>query len=166
MKKNIACVALAVIAVILVLALLIQLIPYGRNHTNPAVIAEPKWDGPKTKELAQRARYDCHSNETAWPWYTNIAPFSWLVQNDVDEGRRALNFSEWDRPQRRVDEASRIVLEGEMPPGNLLAYAPQCPALTGRGKPDSTGVGKYDRAIIRNFYNALSRISVISSCES
>ena len=124
MKKNIARVALAVIAVILVLALLIQLIPYGRNHTNPAVIAEPKWDSPKTKELAQRACYDCHSNETAWPWYTNIAPFSWLVQNDVDKGRRALNFSEWDRPQRRVNEASRIVLEGEMPPGIYLLMHP------------------------------------------
>jgi len=124
MKKNIARVALAVIAVILVLALLIQLIPCGRNHTNPAVIAEPKWDGPKTKELAQRTCYDCHSNETAWPWYTNIAPFSWLVQNDVDKGRRALNFSEWDRPQRRVDEASRIVLEGEMPPGIYLLMHP------------------------------------------
>ena len=124
MKKNIARVALAVIAVILVLALLIQLIPYGRNHTNPAVIAEPKWDGPKTKELAQRTCYDCHSNETAWPWYTNIVPFSWLVQNDVDKGRRALNFSEWDRPQRRVDEASRIVLEGEMPPGIYLLMHP------------------------------------------
>jgi len=123
-KKNIARVALAVIAVILVLAFLIQLIPYGRNHTNPAVIAEPKWDGPKTKEIAQRACYDCHSNETAWPWYTNIAPFSWLVQNDVDEGRRALNFSEWDRPQRRVDEVSRIVLEGEMPPGIYLLMHP------------------------------------------
>jgi hypothetical protein len=123
-KKNIAPVALAVIAVILVLALLIQLIPCGRNHTNPAVIAEPKWDSPKTKELAQRTCYDCHRNETAWPCYTNIAPFSWLVQNDVDEGRRALNFSEWDRPQRRVDEASRIVLEGEMPLGIYLLMHP------------------------------------------
>ena len=122
--EKIARVALVIIAVILVLALLIQLIPYGRNHTNPAVIVEPKWDSPKTKELAQRACYDCHSNETAWPWYTNIAPFSWLVQKDVDDGRRALNFSEWDRPQRRVDEASRIVLEGEMPPGIYLLMHP------------------------------------------
>ena len=58
---------------------------------------------------------DCHSNLTEWPWYTNVAPMSWLVQRDVDEGRRILNFTEWDRPQR-TDEIGEVVLGGEMPP--------------------------------------------------
>jgi hypothetical protein len=66
----------------------IQVIPYGRSHTNPPVTGEPAWDSPKTRELAVRACYDCHSNQTVWPWYSHIAPISWLVQQDVDEGRR------------------------------------------------------------------------------
>jgi hypothetical protein len=59
---------------------------------------------------------DCHSNETIWPWYSSIAPISWLVQRDVDQGRRAVNFSEWSRPQKEAREAAKTVREGEMPP--------------------------------------------------
>jgi len=57
-----------------------QLVPYGHAHTNPPVTGEPKWDSPQTRELAKRACFDCHSNETDWPWYSNIAPVSWLIQ--------------------------------------------------------------------------------------
>jgi hypothetical protein len=102
---------------------LAQLVPYGRNHTNPQVVQEPKWDSPQTLALAQRACFDCHSNETKWPWYSNVAPASWLVQRDVDEGRRRLNFSEWNSAVtaqrgrgRNPQEISGIVLQGEMPP--------------------------------------------------
>lgn len=93
----------------------IQLIPYGRHHSNPPVTQAIQWDSPRTEELARRACYDCHSNETEWPWYSNIAPVSWLVQKDVEEGREALNFSEWDQPQGEADEAAETVREGEMP---------------------------------------------------
>ena len=103
------------IAIVAVLVI-IQLIPYGRAHDNPPVTQAVRWDSPRTEELARRACYDCHSNETDWPWYSNIAPFSWLVQMDVDEGRKALNFSEWNRPQEEADEAAETVREGEMPP--------------------------------------------------
>jgi mono/diheme cytochrome c family protein len=97
--------------------LVIQFIPYGRAHDNPPVLAEPAWDSPATRELAQRACFDCHSNETNWPWYTNIAPVSWLATHDVEEGRRALNFSEWGTSGGgHTDEASEVVREGEMPP--------------------------------------------------
>jgi Haem-binding domain len=68
--------------------LLIQLIPYGHDHANPPVGAEPAWDSPATRELATAACFDCHSNETEWPWYTSVAPFSWLTQRDVEEGGR------------------------------------------------------------------------------
>ena len=71
--------------------LAIQLIPYGRAHANPPVLAEPAWDSPATRDLAVRACFDCHSNETVWPWYSNIAPVSWLVQRDVDGGRNKAN---------------------------------------------------------------------------
>lgn len=97
--------------------LLIQFIPYGRAHDNPPVLAEPAWDSPATRELAQRACFDCHSNETNWPWYTSIAPVSWLATHDVEEGRQTLNFSEWGTSGgEHTDEASEVVREGEMPP--------------------------------------------------
>jgi hypothetical protein len=96
--------------------LAIQLVPYGRNHTNPPVIGEPRWDAPATRALARQACFDCHSNETEWPIYASIAPASWLVQRDVDLGRAALNFSEWPRPQEEAKDAAEEVLEGEMPP--------------------------------------------------
>ena len=52
---------------------------------------------PHIVTILDRACLDCHSNQTRWPWYSNVAPVSWLVQADVDEGRRVLNFSEWTR---------------------------------------------------------------------
>jgi mono/diheme cytochrome c family protein len=110
-------VARTVALVIVGLFVAIQLVPYGRDHTNPPVTAEPAWDTPQTRELASTACFDCHSNETVWPWYTNVAPMSWLIQRDVDEGRARLNFSQWDQPQdAETDEIGGIVLEGEMPP--------------------------------------------------
>jgi mono/diheme cytochrome c family protein len=98
----------------------IQLVPYGRAHTNPPVVAEPAWDSQITRELASRACFDCHSNETRWPWYAHVAPMSWLVQDHVDEGREVLNFSEWNRPYDEADEAGETVEAGEMP---MAAYA-------------------------------------------
>lgn len=101
---------------LLALLLLIQFVPYGRAHENPPVREEPKWDSPATRALAQRSCFDCHSNETKWPWYTWVAPMSWLVQRDVHEGREHMNLSEWDREQKHADEAPEMVEEGEMPP--------------------------------------------------
>jgi hypothetical protein len=107
---------LAAFFVILILGVAIQAIPYGRRHTNPPVLAEPRWDSPQTRTLAARACFDCHSNETVWPWYSNLAPMSWLVQDDVDDGRKAVNLSEWSRPQKEAHELPKIVKKGEMPP--------------------------------------------------
>lgn len=94
----------------------IQLVPYGRAHRNPPVRAEPAWDSPSTRGLAVRACFDCHSNETEWPWYANVAPVSWLIQRDVEEGRRAVNYSEWDRRQEEGAESAASVEKGAMPP--------------------------------------------------
>ena len=93
----------------------IQFVPYGRDHVNPPVVREPTWDSPETRALAKQACFDCHSNETAWPAYSRVAPVSWLIQRDVVEGRAVLNFSEWQRPQEEAKEAAEEVLEGEMP---------------------------------------------------
>ena len=84
------------LGIVVVMGLLIQVIPYGHDHTNPPVVNEPNWDSPQTREITKRACFDCHSNETVWPWYSNIAPVSWLVYRDVSDGREHLNFSEWD----------------------------------------------------------------------
>ena len=110
----------------LVAALLaIQLVPYGRSHSNPPLQSEPQWDSPATRTLARQACFDCHSNETEWPAYASIAPASWLVQHDVDEGRAVLNFSEWQRPQEEAAKASEELLEGEMPSAAYLLLHPQ-----------------------------------------
>lgn len=107
------------------LVILIQVIPYGRNHTNPPVVAEPSWNSPQTRALAMRACMDCHSNQTNWPWYSNIAPFSWLVQHDVDEARQRLNFSEWGKGRQETDEIYRMINSGEMPPFQFLIMHPE-----------------------------------------
>jgi hypothetical protein len=126
------------IGIAVLLALLIQLIPFGHNHTNPPVVREPNWDSPQTRELAKRACFDCHSNETVWPWYSNIAPVSWLVYRDVAEGRQHINFSEWDvhpsmpagegegEQHQHGPEVFKEVLEShEMPPAVYLLQHPE-----------------------------------------
>lgn len=98
-----------------VLLLAIQLVPYGRrHHRNPPVRSEPAWDSPITRDLARHACFDCHSNDTAWPLYASVAPMSWLVQHDVNEGRTVLNFSEWPSSSKEAGEAAKEVREGEM----------------------------------------------------
>ncbi|MEP6666942.1 MAG: heme-binding domain-containing protein, partial [Nocardioidaceae bacterium] len=101
----------------------IQLVPYGRDHTNPKVVAEPPWASTTTSATAVIACFDCHSNQTVWPWYSNIAPISWLVQRDVDEGRKRMNLSEWTQGQG--SEAAEKVEAGEMPPFQYLLAHPE-----------------------------------------
>jgi hypothetical protein len=110
---------------VLALVLVAQLVPYGRDHHNPPLAAEPSWNSSTTRALADRACFDCHSNQTRWPWYSNVAPMSWFVQNHVDEGRHALNFSEWNRPSSEADEAAETVREREMPPRSYLLLHPE-----------------------------------------
>jgi mono/diheme cytochrome c family protein len=99
------------------LFVVIQLIPYGRSHTNPATTKEPSWDSSQTRALFMASCGDCHSNQTSWPWYTNVAPVSWLTQRDVDGGRSALNVSNWDQPQDvSAQEIAESIQGGSMPP--------------------------------------------------
>ena len=99
------------------LFLAIQLVPYGWRHTNPAAHSEPPWDSPRTRELAINACYDCHSNRTEWPWYSYVAPVSWLIVRDVRAGREALNLSTWQREDEgEAEDLVEVVLNEEMPP--------------------------------------------------
>ncbi len=117
MSRTVKIVLWVVVALIVGFGL-IQLVPYGRDHTNPPVASEPVWASPQTKALAQKACFDCHSNETVWPWYSSIAPGSWLIYRDVVEGRDNLNFSEWPATGGGglMAAAAGNVAEGEMPP--------------------------------------------------
>jgi mono/diheme cytochrome c family protein len=91
----------------------IQFVPYGRDHSNPAGGRQIAWDSPRTEQLMTDACMDCHSNLTKWPWYSNVAPISWLVQKDVEDGREALNLS---TGEVEVDEMIEAIREGSMPP--------------------------------------------------
>ena len=121
MKKK---VVLGVFIGLIVGGILIQFLPYGHDHANPPVTAEPQWDSPQTRDLVTRACYDCHSNQTTWPWHSNIAPVSWLIQHDVEEGRSRLNFTEWNRPQRETEDAARQVQRGAMPQSYYVMMHP------------------------------------------
>ncbi len=101
---------------IIVLFVVIQFIPYGKEHNNPNIVAEPQWDNVKTKKLFFKACGDCHSNETKWPWYSKVAPVSWFVYNHVVEGREHFNVSNWGyQKKNKGEDAAEELEEGNMP---------------------------------------------------
>jgi hypothetical protein len=112
------------------LLVVIQLIPVWLWQSNPAPQSQPKWDSTQTQALAQRACFDCHSNQTTWPWYSYVAPASWLITRDVISGRRELNFDNWQvalarRDRRPLDQQiQREVSRGDMPPSYYLWLHP------------------------------------------
>jgi len=106
-------IAVAVVAVLVV----IQFKPVTRD--NPAVRNEIS-ASPEVMAIITRACYDCHSNETEWPWYSHVAPISWFVAGHVAEGREHLNFSEWpafdmDEQVHLFEEMEKEVEDKEMP---------------------------------------------------
>ncbi len=110
----------------LVLFAAIQFVPYGKNHTNPPILNEVQWDVPRTQELFNRACADCHSHQTVYPWYAHVAPFSWLVMHDIEEGREKLNVSMMGvQTKNKVKDAADEVKEREMP---ILPYLLAHPA--------------------------------------
>jgi hypothetical protein len=71
-------------------------------------------------DLLKTSCYDCHSNETKYPWYFNVAPVSWWLKNHINEGREELNFSLWadfdaKRKDKKLEESVELINEGEMP---------------------------------------------------
>jgi cytochrome c551/c552 len=111
------------VGALVVLFVALQLIPV--NTTNPAVVGEPNWDSPQTRALAREACFDCHSNETVWPWYSKIAPVKFLIGRDVHDGRRAINFSDWANRRQRVGEIQEAISGGEMPPWFYVILHPK-----------------------------------------
>ena len=114
MRKWIALSGLAVIAVLVA----IQFVPV--TTANPPVESDIP-TSPEVKVVLRRACYDCHSHETVWPWYSHIAPISWIIVRDVQEGRAEVNFSLWNRygtqqQVKKLKESWEEIAEGEMPP--------------------------------------------------
>jgi len=113
------------------------------------VMDNPREDGAATlaarlappgsvQQILERACADCHSNRTSWPWYSAVAPASWLVAQDVREGRAHLNFSEWGtyRRARQITALNMIISvvdRGEMPPVQYTLLH-RGAALTGHDK--------------------------------
>jgi hypothetical protein len=106
---------------------LTQLVPVSRS--NPPV--ETEISAPdEVRALLRRACYDCHSNETRWPWYAYVAPASWLVASDVSDAREKMNFSTWNRYSekkrgRRFGHISDELEEQGMPPWQYLLLHPE-----------------------------------------
>lgn len=115
------------VAIIFILVLVMQVVPVTRE--NPPVTGALTAPPPVAATL-RRACYDCHSNETVWPWYSRVAPASWLVVHDVNEGREHVNFSTWtsltpDEQRRRFEEIAEEVDRGAMPPGIYTPLHPE-----------------------------------------
>ncbi len=107
----------------------------GASRTNPPVsndlVAGAPGAPPRVRQILRGACYDCHSNETRWPWYSAVAPLSWWIVRHVNEGRRRLNCSEWDTyasdPEtaaHKLDEIAKFVVNGEMAPWYYRALYP------------------------------------------
>ena len=131
----------------LALLVALQLVPVERR--NPPVRSEIP--APEAAlALLRAACYDCHSNETRWPWYSHVAPFSWLIARDVSWGRDAVNYSEWDRygpgeQQELIELTLAEIDSGRMP---LAYYLPLHP---------DARVERAERDVIESWVAALER---------
>lgn len=133
---------------------LIQLVPYGRTHANPPARSQPSWDSPRTKALFAQACGACHSNLTTWPWYSDVAPVSWLVQHDVEDGRGRFDVSEWrQQPQPPAEQVAEVVRSGAMPP---LQYT----LIHSEARLSSAQKAQLAAGLLRTFQNSpLPRVS-------
>lgn len=116
-------------SVIGVLAVLIAIQFIRVTKDNPKERSAVSWNNERSRLLAQRACYDCHSNKTVWPDYACYAPMSWFISNDVHEGRETLNFSEWtytrDKEAERAIKMIEEIFDGDMPPSTYLWMHPE-----------------------------------------
>ena len=116
-----------IIALLIILFIIIQFFPVTR--TNPPVETEAATPA-SVKAILKRSCYDCHSNSTVWPWYSQVAPVSWMVTRDVNDGRQYLNFSTWnrydsDRLADIYDDTHVEIDQDDMPPWYYKPMHPQ-----------------------------------------
>jgi hypothetical protein len=101
-------------------------------RTNPPVVHDVMATNPPPAPVAtllQAACYDCHSHETKWPWYSQVAPVSWLVVSDVNEGREHVDFSDWptdpEAVAKKLDRINEVMDYREMPPKQYTLMHPK-----------------------------------------
>lgn len=116
-----------ILIIFVVVFIVIQLVPVNRNNPSSKITSEIQAP-PEVMSILKTSCYDCHSNETVWPFYSYIAPVSWFTSNHVKEGRKELNFSEWmsyssERQQKKIKEIQEEVSGEKMPlPVYLLIH--------------------------------------------
>jgi len=115
---------IAALGAALALFVLIQFIPMGNVYGQDPILNEPPWDSAQTRALAKRACFDCHSNETEWPWYAKVQPMAFMISRDVEAGRALMNFSEWkEKTFITADLIEKMIRSDQMPlPRYLLAH--------------------------------------------
>jgi len=116
-----------IILIVVFFLIIIQFIPLDRS--NPPAESEIQVS-PEIHTLLRQSCYDCHSHQTVWPWYSKIAPVSWLVAHDVKEGREHLNFSNWGSYTERekikqLEEIKEVLEKNEMPLSTYLLMHPE-----------------------------------------
>ncbi|MBL6970479.1 MAG: heme-binding domain-containing protein [Campylobacterales bacterium] len=111
--------------IIIILFISLQLIQINKH--NPTVDTQLEIKAPKEiMTIFKKACYDCHSNETKWPWYSSIAPMSWSISSHVEDGRKWLNFSVWENysqeeKEKKIKEIFRAVYIA-MPPSDYIYF--------------------------------------------
>lgn len=121
--RRIVTIIAGVVVVGFVLLQLVGFIVPSLARTNPPVTYQVQWDSAEIEQMVRKTCYDCHSNETVWPWYAYVAPVSWLVVNDVNEGRSNLNFST-GQGEIEAEDLIRQIERGQMPPANYRSMHP------------------------------------------
>ena len=116
--------AVKLIAIVLAIAF-VTIQSYRPDHTNPPIVEAETLEATTTvpenvEKILERSCNDCHSNKTIYPWYSNISPFSWLLADHINEGRRELNFSAWGTytnkgKRHKLDETCEQVIDSLMP---------------------------------------------------
>ncbi|RYZ24352.1 MAG: cytochrome C [Chitinophagaceae bacterium] len=112
-----------ILLALLALLVIIQFIRPERNESagpQAGSVLNTYPASPQVTAILEKACFDCHSNNTRYPWYSNIQPFGWWLQHHVDEGKRALNFDEFRgynarRQVKKMEETIEQVKKGEMP---------------------------------------------------
>jgi hypothetical protein len=112
--RKVLWIALAFFAVSLLAAQLVHTPPLNTTATDTFTAPEP------VKSLLVRSCYDCHSEQTRWPWYSRVAPISWLIYRDVEQGRMQINFSDWAgyhpiTRKHKLEWMGRALREEKMP---------------------------------------------------
>lgn len=118
-KKSLKFIFGGLLALFIILQFMPNQLPENAASTPTDIIASGTVDAA-VGDILRTACYDCHSNQSRYPWYAHVAPVSWLVAHDVAEGREELNFSTWTtyetrRKQRKTEEIAEEVEEGHMP---------------------------------------------------